>query len=79
MTLKTYKKHPMLVMIIEAGVEFFVFRPFYVRGSSKKTFHEGLEDKKCDYQVVQRLAPRRELIQKRDPDKASVGETIRFT
>ena len=52
MTLTTDKKHPMLVMINEAGVEYFVFRPFYVRASSRKTFHEGLEDQKCNYQVV---------------------------
>ena len=79
MTLKTYKKHPMLVMIIEAGDDFFVFRPFFVRASSKKTFHEGLADQKCEYQVVQRLAPRRELTRERKPEDARIGETIRFT
>ena len=79
MTMLSKRKEQTLVMIIEAGIEDFVYRPFFIRGSSKKTFHQGLRDKKESYNNVWRLAPRRELARRRDPSEVMVGETIRFT
>ena len=47
-------------------------------GSKAKTFHEGAKDKKFDYSDVWRLAPRRELSRKINPQDARLGQTLRF-
>ena len=79
MTMLKKRHESNLVMIIEGGEETFVYRIFFARGSSRKTFHQGLGDKTARYKDVWRLAPRRELSRQRDPSDARVGETLRFT
>ena len=77
--MKSKSNNPMLIMVIEQGRLTFVFRCYFVRGSSMKTFHTGRKDQTCKYNDVLRLAPRRELMQKTDASKMRPGETIRFT
>ena len=43
-----------------------------------KTFHTGAADKEWRYAEVWRLAPRRELMLRREPSTARVGQTLRF-
>ena len=78
MTLESGKKFPMLVMILETKTETFVYRTFFVLGSSRKTYFEGSDDKTARYEEVWRLAPRREMMHARNPAHVRVGETLRF-
>ena len=68
----------MLVMVMEMCESNFIYRVLFVRGSSKKTHHEGGSDQKANYQDVWRLAPRDELIKKRVITIIYVGQTLRF-
>ena len=68
----------MLVMVIHADVNTFLYRVFFTNGSSRKSYNEGAEDKRAKYTEVLRLAPRNELIRSRHPTKARIGETLRF-
>ena len=47
---------------LEKEDDFFVYRPFFVQGSRRKTYHEGASDKKAGFADVWRLAPRRKLV-----------------
>ena len=78
MTLESGKKNPMLVMIIETKMETFIYRTFFVLGSSRKTFFDGSDDKTARYDDVWRLAPRREMMHARNPANVRTGETLRF-
>ena len=78
MTLDQGRENTMLVMIVEVKENTFIYRNFFCRGSKRKTFHEGAKDQEIKFSQVWRLAPRRELIQKRHPDDMRVGQTIRF-
>ena len=79
MTLQKDHQKSMLVMITHAKNKKFLYRQFFIRGSKRKTFHEGAQDKEIDYTEVWRLAPRRELLRHRDPRSARRGQTLRFT
>ena len=70
---------PMLVMILETGIDEFVYRVFYIRGSSAKTYHEAGKDKTATYEEVWRLAPRMELVQDQDIATIFVGQTLRLS
>ena len=78
MTLESGKKNPMLVMIIKTKMETFIYRTFFVLGSSRKTFFDGSDDKTARYDDVWRLAPRREMMHARNPANVRTGETLRF-
>ena len=56
----------------------FVYRKFFVRGSSQKTYAHGAVDQTSKYDDVWRLAPRRELMNSRKSSDVRVGETLRF-
>ena len=78
MTLHEEKEHTMLVMIIQTTETSFLCRVFYVRGSTRKTYHQGAKDKLFRYSDIWRLAPRWELVRKRTPNDVYIGQTIRF-
>ena len=79
MTLEGKSNNTMLVMIITTKQSLFIYRVFFVRGSSRKTYHEGGDDKKSKYCDVWRLAPRRELLQPCNPENVRAGQTVRFS
>lgn len=79
MTLKAKKKNSMLVMVIHVGEDHFTYRIFFVQHSKKKTYHEGTKDSIGLYNDIWRLAPRRELERRTQPDRAFIGQTLRFT
>ena len=68
----------MLVMVIETRDTDFFYRAFFVRDSSRKTFHEGGTDRRATYQDIWRLAPRDELVIERDNSTIFIGQTLRF-
>ena len=78
MTAHSQKKISTLGMVIEAQDKIFVFREFFVKGSSRKTFHETENDKRYEYNDVWRLAPRRESTRKICINEINVGQCIRF-
>ena len=71
-------KVSILVMVIHANVNTFLYRVFFTSGSSRKSYHEGAKDKRAKYTEVLRLAPRNQLIRPRHPTNARTGETLRF-
>ena len=77
-TMRTNRKQTSLGMVIEKKDSSFIFRAFFVRGSKRKTFHEGAKDAEIRYENVWRLAPRRELVVRRKPEDARIGQTLRF-
>ena len=42
----------LLVMMIETGNLEFIYRVFFVRGSSRQTYHEAGKDRKAKYENV---------------------------
>ena len=77
MTLKG-EKTPMLVFINEVTEDLFVYRVFFMQGSTKHTFHQSGKEKISKYKDVWRLAPRTELVRSCIADKAAIGHTLRF-
>ena len=67
-----------LVLIIFVKEETFLFRLLSAKGTSRKTFHEGLKDQELQYSEVWRLAPRRELQRSTSPNTVRIGTTLRF-
>ena len=51
-TLRERSTFSMLVMVIETNKTSFLYRTFFYRGSSRKTYHEGAKDKSCPYRDV---------------------------
>ena len=51
-TLKKQRENPMLVMLIETRQNDFTYRTFFVRGSSRETFHDRGRDKTATYEDV---------------------------
>ena len=64
--------------MIETKSETFTFRVYHTKGKTRKTFHTGAADKEWRYAEVWRLAPRKELMFRREPSTARVGQTLRF-
>ena len=52
LTMKNNKSQTSLSMIIEKKESTFIFRTFFVRGSKRKTFHEGAKDKEYRHEDV---------------------------
>ena len=52
LTMKNKKSQTSLGMIIEKKENTFIFRTFFVRGSKRKTFHEGAKDKEYRHEDV---------------------------
>ena len=77
-TMRRNKELPMLAMIISAGDEDFTYRVFFAKSSQLKTYHKGAKDRRAQYEDVWRLAPRRELQQPFQHDKAFIGQTLRY-
>ena len=50
--LQENKSIRMLAMVIETKRSSFTYRVFNVIGSSRKTYHQGANDKVCDYSAV---------------------------
>ena len=78
MTTHRHKNISILGMIIEVQNSTFVFRDFYVKGSSRQTYHESGKDKVYKYSAIWRLAPRRELTRKICIEDIRRGQCIRF-
>ena len=78
MTLSSNRENSMLVWIIEANKETFVFQCFFNEVSKTPTWHES-GNNKCRYDEIWRLVPRRELVRPFSPDKTAIGQTLRFT
>jgi len=51
-TFKKQRENPMLAMLIETRQNDFFYRTFYVRGSTRQTFHDHGRDKKAAYEDV---------------------------
>ena len=79
MTFLKDKVKPMLAMITAKRTHDFSYRVFFVRGSSRKTYHQAGTDRKAKYNDVWRLAPRKELIFPQDVSNVFIGQTLRFT
>ena len=79
MSLKKQRNAPMLVMIIATEENTFVYRVFYVRGSSRATFHQAGRDKTNKYDEIWRLAPREELVVAQKVSDIFLGQTLRYT
>lgn len=78
MTLRAKRNTPMLIFIVETLEDGFIYRVFFVRGSSRNTFHQTGKCLKCSYKDVWRLAPRDELVMKQHIPDIFVGETLRY-
>ena len=72
LTLKNDRAVINLGMIILVTDSSFLFRVFTAKGTSRKTYHDGAADKEFAFDQIQRLAPRRELMQPKHPKKARV-------
>ena len=79
MTFLKEKLKPMLAMITAKRTHDFSYRVFFVRGSSRKTYHQAGTDRKAKYDDVWRLAPRKELIFPQEVSNVFIGQTLRFT
>ena len=79
MTLIKEKEKPMLVMIIDKYTHDFLYRVFFVRSSSRKTYHQSGTDRKSKYIDIWRLAPRTKLVLEQDVSSVFIGETLRLT
>jgi len=77
-TLKKQRESPKLVMHMETRQNDFTYRTFFVRGSSRGTFHGRGRNKNAAYEDVFRLAPRDELVLKVDVRRFFVGQTEIF-
>ena len=77
-TLQKEKSVTFLGLLIECKRSSFIFRIYHTLGASRKIFHEGADDKEWDIDEVWRLAPRTELMLRREPEVVRVGQTVRF-
>ena len=78
MSLRSKRDTPMLIFLVEKLEEVFIYRVFFVRGSSKNTFHQSGKCAECRYEDVWRLAPRDELVRKQQVTDIFVGQTLRY-
>ena len=67
-----------LILIILVKEETFLYRLLCAKGTSKKTYHQGLKHQKLQYRRVWRLAPRRELMRPTNTNSVRIGTTLRF-
>ena len=78
MTLNKQRDKPLLIMVIESRQMDFSYRTFFVRGSSRKTYHQGGTDETASYGDIWRLAPRDELVIEREISTIFIGQTLRL-
>ena len=78
MTKHIDRKNALLVLIIEAKLRTFSYQCFFQQRSSSSTYHKTGKETKCAYKDIWRLAPRRELVEKCDPNDATTGQMLRF-